>query len=97
MLLLGLPFLHKRDAGSTVRLAVAIENGQGHQHVVENVSDDRGERLSAVDMRKAPVTGKAGRREPDDAAGSRENFSHGSILSVELRMLRAYSGTGNET
>jgi hypothetical protein len=40
-----------------VRLAVAIESGQVHQRVVENVSDDGGERRSAVDMRKAPVAG----------------------------------------
>jgi len=57
---LALAFLHKRDAGSAVRLSVAIENGQVHQPFVENVSHDRRERLSAVDMRKAPVTGKAG-------------------------------------
>jgi hypothetical protein len=43
-----------------VRLSVAIENDQGLQRVVENVSDDRGERHSAVDMREAPVTCKAG-------------------------------------
>ena len=49
--------LHKPDAGSAVGNAVAIENGQVHQLVVENMRDDRGERLSAVDMRKAPVTG----------------------------------------
>jgi hypothetical protein len=77
---LGLAFLHKRDAGSAVRLSVAIENGQVHQRVVENVSDDRGERLSAVNMRKATVTGKARRREQYYAADSRENLSHGSIL-----------------
>lgn len=57
---LVLAFLHKRDAGSAVRLSVAIENDQGLQRVVENVSDDRGERHSAVDMREAPVTCKAG-------------------------------------
>jgi hypothetical protein len=56
---LGLAFLHKRDAGSAVRHAVAIENGQVHEPVVENVSHDRRERLSAVDMHKAPVAGKA--------------------------------------
>ena len=77
-----LAFLHKRDASSAVRLAVAIENGEVHQRVVEDVSDDRGERLSAVDMGKAPVTGKAGRREPDDAADSRENPSHGGFSSL---------------
>ena len=44
-----------------------------------NVSDDRGQRLSAVDMRKAPVTGKAGGREPHNAADSRKILSHGSI------------------
>ena len=76
---LDLAFLHKRDAGSAVRLSVAIENGQVYQRVVENVSDDRGERLPAVDMRKAPVTGKAGRREPHNAADCRKNLSHGSI------------------
>jgi hypothetical protein len=32
--------------------AVAIENGKVHEGVVENVSD---ERLSGIDMRKAPV------------------------------------------
>jgi hypothetical protein len=64
---LGVVRLHKRDAGSALRHAVAIENGQVHQPVVENMSDDRGERLSAVDMRAAPLTGKAGRREPDEA------------------------------
>jgi hypothetical protein len=56
---LGLAFLHKRDAGSAMRNAVAIENGQVHQRVVENMSDDRGERLSAVNVRKAVVAGKA--------------------------------------
>jgi hypothetical protein len=59
---LGLVSLDKRDAGSAVRYAVAIENGQVHQRVVENMGDDRGERLSAVDMRKAPVAGQAGTR-----------------------------------
>ena len=82
MLWLGLTFLHKRDAGSAVGLAVAIENRQVHQRVVENVSDDRGERLSAVDMRKAPVTGKSGRREQDDAVDSRENFVMEASLKV---------------
>ena len=80
MFRLGLSFLHRRDAGSTVRLAVAIENGQVHEPVVENVSHDHSERLSAVDMRKGSVAGKPGWREQDDAADSRENFGHGSIL-----------------
>ena len=57
---LGLAFLDKRHAGSAVRYAVAIENGEVHQRVVENVSDDRRERLPAVDMRKAPVTRREG-------------------------------------
>ena len=35
----------------------------GHQRVVKNMSDERGERLSAVNLRKA-VAGKARRREP---------------------------------
>ena len=65
--------LHKSDASSAVGNAVAIENGQIHQRVVENMGDDRGERLSAVNVRKAVVAGKARRREPDDAADSREN------------------------
>jgi hypothetical protein len=45
-----------------------------HQRFAENVSDDRGERLLAFDMRKAPVAGKAGRREPHYAADSRTRF-----------------------
>jgi hypothetical protein len=61
-------------------MSVAIENGQVHQRVVENVSDDRRARLSAVDMRKAPVTGKARRREPHNAADGRKNLGHGGIL-----------------
>jgi hypothetical protein len=80
---LGFALLHKRDAGPAVRHAAAIENGEVHQRVVENVRDDRGERLSAVDMGKAPFTCKAGRREQDDAADSRENLSHGSITFDE--------------
>jgi hypothetical protein len=76
---LGLASLHKRDAGSAMRNAVAIENGDVHQRVVKNMSDDRGERLSPVNVRKAVVAGKAGRREPDNAADSRKNLSHGSI------------------
>ena len=50
---LGLVSLHKRDACTAVGHAVAIENGQVHERVVEDVSHDRGERLSAVDMRKS--------------------------------------------
>jgi len=66
--------LHKLDAGSAVRHAVAIENGPVHQLIAKDVGDDRGERLSAVDVRKAIVAGKARRREPDDAAHSRNDF-----------------------
>jgi hypothetical protein len=60
---LGLAFLHKRDAGSAERRPVAIENGEVHQAVVENMSYDRRERLSAVDMRETPVASEARRRE----------------------------------
>jgi hypothetical protein len=44
-----------------VRHAVAIENGQVHQRVVDNVGDERGERLSSVDVAKrtSPVRRKA--------------------------------------
>ena len=77
---LGLAFLHKRNAGPAVRRAVAVENGQVHQSVAENVRDDRGEWLSAVDKRKAPIAGKARRREPHNGADSRENFGQWSIL-----------------
>jgi hypothetical protein len=84
MLQLGLAFLHKRDAGPAVRHAVAIENGQVHQRVIENVSDDRGERLSTVDMSKATVTAKTGRREQDDATDSRNDFGH-RLLVVMFR------------
>jgi hypothetical protein len=56
--------------------AVAIESGNAHQRVVK--SDERGERLSAVNVRKAVVAGKARRRKPH-AANSRKNLSHGSI------------------
>jgi len=61
-----------------VRRAIAIESGQVHERIVENVRDDRGERLPAVDMCKAIVAGKSRRREPDNAADSRENLSHGA-------------------
>jgi hypothetical protein len=54
---LGLGSLHKRDAGSAVRNAVAVENSQVHEIIAEDMGDDRGERLSAVDVRKEPVTG----------------------------------------
>ena len=86
MLRLGLAFLHKWDAGSAVRLSVAIENGEVHERAAENVSDDRGERLSAVDMRKASVTGKAGGREPHNAADGRKDISHAGIPIRSLRM-----------
>jgi hypothetical protein len=55
---LGLACLHKRNARSAERRAVAIENREVHQGVVEHMRHDRGERLSAVDMRKAPLAGK---------------------------------------
>ena len=42
---LSLACLHKRDAGSAERRAVAIENGEVHQPFVENMRHDRGERL----------------------------------------------------
>jgi hypothetical protein len=58
--------------------AVAIESGKAHQRVVKNMSDERGERLSAVNVRKAVVAGEARRRKPH-AANSRKNLSHGSI------------------
>jgi hypothetical protein len=59
---LGLSSLLMRDTGSAVKHAVAIENGQVHQRVVDNVGDERGERLSSVDMAKRtpPVRLKAG-------------------------------------
>jgi hypothetical protein len=41
-----------------VRNAVAIENRQVDQRIVKNMGDDRGERLSAVNVRKAIVAGK---------------------------------------
>jgi hypothetical protein len=75
---LGLAFLHKRDGGPAVRRAVAIENGQVHQRIVENVRDDRGERLPAGDMCKAAIASKSRRLEPDNAADSREDLSHGA-------------------
>ena len=56
---LGLARLHKRDAGSAERRSVAIENREVHQAVVENMRHDRGERLSAVNVGKAIVAGKA--------------------------------------
>jgi hypothetical protein len=73
---LGLAFLHKRDAGSAVRNAVAIENSQVHEIIAKDMSHDRRERLSAVNVRKEPVAIQARRREPDNAANSRENFGH---------------------
>ena len=82
---LGLVFLHKRDARPAVRNAVAVENSQVHEIIAKDMGDDRGERLSAVKVRKAVVAGKAGRREPDDAADSRKNFGHGE---KSLGMLR---------
>ena len=70
-------------------------NGEVHQRVVENMSDDRGERqrvhadpahlldrlgdvgrgerLSPVNVRKAVVAGKAGRREPQRGRQSEES------------------------
>lgn len=76
----GLAFLQERDTCSAVRLVVAIQNGQVHQLIAEDVGDDCGERLSAVDMGKAPVTGKAGRREQHNAADSRGDFGHRSFV-----------------
>jgi hypothetical protein len=55
----GLVRLHKRDGDSAAGNAVAIENGQVHRLVANDVRDDRGERLSAVDMGKEPVAGKS--------------------------------------
>jgi hypothetical protein len=43
---------------------------------------DRGERLPAVGMRKASVTGKAGEREQDDVTDSQENLSDGGFSSL---------------
>jgi hypothetical protein len=60
--------LHDLDAGSAVENAIAIENSQVHQLIAKNVGDDSGERLSAVNVRKAIVAGKAGRRKPHNAA-----------------------------
>ena len=51
-------FLHKRDAGPAMRSSVAIENGQVHEPVAKDVSNDRREGLSAVDMDKEPIAGK---------------------------------------
>ena len=96
MLRLGLAFLHKRDACSAVRHAVAIENGQVHQRVVENMRHDSGERLSAVNVRKAIVAGKARRREPDHAAYSRKYLAMDASYPMKFRMLRRYSGAGND-
>jgi hypothetical protein len=59
------------------------------------VGDDGSERLSAVDVGKAIVAGKARRREPHNAADSRKNLGHGSIL-LWFRMLPTYSGGGND-
>ena len=50
--------LHKRDAGPAVRNAVAIENRQVHKPVAKDVSDERRERLSAVNVGKEPIAGK---------------------------------------
>jgi len=77
VLRLGLAFLHKRDASAAVRHAVAIENGQVHQRVVENVSDDRASWLSAVDVRKATV---AGRRE---GVNKTTRPTVGTILAID--------------
>jgi hypothetical protein len=60
------------------------------------VSDDRGERLPAVDMRKAPVAGKPRRREPDHAAYSRKYLAMDASYPMKFRMLRRYSGAGND-
>ena len=93
---LGLAFLHKRNAGSAGERAVAIENGQVHQRVVENVSHDRGERLPAVNMRKAFVTGKARRREQHNAAEVGKILVMEASCLMRFRMLRTYSGGGND-
>jgi hypothetical protein len=57
---LWLVSMHKRDAGSAERRAVAIENGEVHQRVVEHMRHDRGERLSAVNVGKAIAAAKSG-------------------------------------
>jgi hypothetical protein len=56
---LGLAFLHNGDAGSAVRDSVAVENSQVHQIIAKDMSDDRGERLSAVNVRKEPIAVQA--------------------------------------
>ena len=53
----------------------------GHQRVVKNMSDERGERLSAVNVRKAVVAGKGQRREPQRGEQS------GRILVMEASRL----------
>jgi hypothetical protein len=82
---LGLAFLHKLDAGSAMRNAVAIENGQVHEIIAKDMGDDRGERLSAVNVRKAVVASKARRREPHNAA------DRGRILVMEASRLMKVS------
>jgi len=63
-------------AESAVRHSDAIENGQVHEIIAKDMGDDRGERLSAANMRKDPVAVQAGRHEPEHAADSRKNLSH---------------------
>jgi hypothetical protein len=48
----------------------------------ENVTDNRGERLSAVNVRKAIVTGEARRRE--QAADSRKNLCHEEASQMKV-------------
>jgi hypothetical protein len=44
-------------------------------------------------VRKEPVAIQARRREPDNAANSRENFGHGASRFVKMRMLRTTPAT----
>ena len=50
--------LHERDAGPAMGNAVAIENSQVHEAVAKDMSDDRGERLPAVNVGKESIAGK---------------------------------------
>jgi hypothetical protein len=96
VLRLVLGFLQKRDAGSTVTRAVAIENGQVHQRVVENMRHDRGDRLSAVNVRKAIVAGKARRVNQTMRPTVGEILVKGASC-LWFRMLQTYRGAGNDS
>jgi hypothetical protein len=87
---LGLAVLHKWDAGSAVRNAVAVKNSQVHEIIAKEMGDDRSERLSAVNVSKEPIAVLARRREPHNAADSRKNLGQRSIRVRKFRMLRTW-------